>query len=112
MPDAVTDADLAFRQGELEHLPSAALRTHLLTLANQPIDEVRERDVIRTLILNNVLLQRQIDRMNRRNAVQRWVVGALAVAALLGALVDIVVTLTREPPRIEVLAAPPVQRQR
>jgi hypothetical protein len=100
--DAVTDADIAFRQGDLERMSSAELRTHLLTLANQLPSEVRQRDVIRSLILNHLLLQRQIDRMSRRHAFQRWLVAALALAALMSAIVDIAVTVTRDPMRIEV----------
>ena len=100
--DAVTDADQAFVQGELERMTTATLRTHLLTLANQPANQVRERDVIRSLVLNNLLLQRQIDRMGRRHAFHRWLVGALAFSALVGSIVDITLSVTREPVRIQV----------
>jgi len=91
-------------------MTSAALRTHLLTLANQPANDVKQRDVIRSLVLNHLLLQRQIDRFNRRNAFQRWLVGALAAAALLAAVVDIAISLAREPVYVQAVQVPAMQK--
>lgn len=96
-----THVDVEFERGGLERLPTTVLRMHLLSLANQPAKDVQRRDVIRSMLLNDLLLQRQIERMHRRSAVQYWIVGALAGAVLLTSIIDIVVSLTREPLRIE-----------
>jgi len=95
--DACTETDKAFRSGTLDRMSSATLRIHLLTLANQPAKEVQQRDVIRSMMLNQLLLQRQIERMNRQSSGYRWFAAALALASLLGSVTAILLALAREP---------------
>ena len=101
--DAATEADHAFKAGHIERLDSATLRMHLMAIANQPSREVKNREVVRALWLNHVLLQRHIDRLNRRTNRLYWVVVALATCAIVSSLAGIVAALTPAPHKVEII---------
>ena len=109
--DAWTETDKAFRSGAIERMPSATLRIHLLTLANQPATAVEQRDVIRSMLLSHLLLQRQMERLDRRSSIYRWLASALAGVALLGSLIAIFMVATREPVVIQIPQPPVLQQQ-
>ncbi|MEH6638180.1 MAG: hypothetical protein V7717_02775 [Porticoccaceae bacterium] len=84
----------AFREGTVESASTEELQNYLLALSNQPIpnEMVRHRDIIRSITINHMLLQRHvgilqnhITQLNESNGkLQKWVI-ALAVAALVTA---------------------------
>ena len=107
--DAFTEADNAFHSGAIQRLSSATLRVHLLTLANQPARKLQQRDVIRSMLIAELLLQRQMERIVRRISRDRWIAAAVALAALLTSLLAILFVATREPLIIQ--APPPLEQQ-
>ncbi|HZN26544.1 MAG TPA: hypothetical protein VFB75_20110 [Burkholderiales bacterium] len=108
--DAFTETDNAFHSGAIQRLSSATLRVHLLTLANQPARELQQRDVIRSMLIAELLLQRQMERIVRRVSRDRWIAAAVALAALLTSLLAILFVATREPLIIQA-PPPPLEQQ-
>src|SRR5688572_5507591 len=64
--DPHADAENAFRSGCIDRLDNARLRTHLLTLANDGPD--LKRDLIRAAWVQHVLVERQLDELDRKSA--------------------------------------------
>ena len=93
-------AHSAFRSGEVLTQDNEKLIAHLYGLSNQNnINEgTQHRDIIRGITINHILLQRHIDGLNKQNTkIQRWVI-ALAVAALISSVVQILSPLLFQQP--------------
>ena len=85
------NVDLAFRDGKIASCDTATLQAHLIALSNQQIhnDTIQHRDIIRGITINNLLLQRHIENINRKNTITQWLVIVLAIASLAGTVTQI-----------------------
>jgi hypothetical protein len=83
--DNYETADEAFRTKAVLTQDNATLLEHLHGLSNQNNINTgtQHRDIIRGLTINNILMQRHIDALNKQNAKTQCLVIALTVAALL-----------------------------
>ena len=85
-------ANEAFKTGAVLTQSNETLLTLLHGLSNQNNinSGTQHRDIIRGITINHILLQRHIDGLNKQNSkIQRWVI-ALAVAALISSLAQVV----------------------
>lgn len=78
-------ADEAFRTKEVLTQDNETLLSHLHGLSNQNNINpgTQHRDIIRGITINNILMQRHIDTLNKQNASTQRLVIILTVAALL-----------------------------
>ena len=85
---AVSDA---FASGTIVSTDTKSLHAHLLALSNQDVanNTIQHREIIRGMTINNLLLQRHIDRIDTQNTRTQWLVIILAVASLIGTGVQI-----------------------
>lgn len=92
------EADKAFRTQNLLEIPDAELLRHLSALTNirNTNDGTQHRDVIRALSINSVLMQRHIDRLERRGSMVQKIVIALTVAAIVTGSLQLVVAVRAE----------------
>jgi hypothetical protein len=79
-------ADQAFRTKAVLTQDNATLLEHLHGLSNQNNTNTgtQHRDIIRGLTINNILLQRHIDGLNKQNTKTQRLVIALTIASLIG----------------------------
>lgn len=93
--DAYEAMNAAFQSGDIQQCDNDTLQKHLLLLCshNERNETIRHRDIIRGITINQILLQRHIDGLNKRNEKLTWWVIALAIAALISATVQTVVTV-------------------
>ena len=118
--DRYEEADRAFRVGEVLTDDKEKLLEHLSGLSNLTNINTgtQHRDIIRSITINHILLNRhiktlqgQVDELHNHittlntgnTKIQKWVI-ALAVAALVGAVIQTIVTI-----RAELRAAPLTQ---
>ena len=81
----------AFDDNSLQSCDNETLQKHLIALANElvPNVNVQQRNIIRGITINQILLQRHIDSLEKRSAkIQCWVI-ALAVASLISSVLQI-----------------------
>lgn len=81
----------AFDDNSLQSCDNETLQKHLIALANElvPNVNVQQRNIIRGITINHILLQRHIDSLEKRSAkIQCWVI-ALAVASLISSVLQI-----------------------
>lgn len=81
----------AFRDGNIADKSNVELSNFLIALSNEVVysENVRHRDIIRGLTINQLLLQRHIDSLNKQNSkIQKWVI-ALAAASLISSIIQI-----------------------
>lgn len=81
----------AFRDGNIADKSNVELSSFLIALSNEVVysENVRHRDIIRGLTINQLLLQRHIDSLNKQNSkIQKWVI-ALAAASLISSIIQI-----------------------
>ena len=92
------DAHAAFMGGDVENAPDEQLLAYLSGLSNQNNTNTgtQHRDIIRGLTINNILLKRHLDGLqrhitllNRQNSQTQKVVIALTIASLLGTAAQI-----------------------
>jgi hypothetical protein len=83
--DNYETADKAFRTKAVLSQDNETLLEHLHGLSNQNNTNTgtQHRDIIRGITINNILMQRHIDELNKQNARTQRLVIALTVAALL-----------------------------
>ena len=100
----------AFQNGDIQQCDNDTLQKHLLILCSrhENNESIRHRDIIRGITINHIILQRHIDGLNRRNEKLTWWVIALAVAALVSATVQTVVTVMAyiKTPTVETTSQP------
>lgn len=80
-----------FLSGGILTASDEKLQEYIMSLSSGhvPNDMVRHREIIRALTINHIQMKRHIDGLNTQsNKTQRWVM-ALAVAALIGTIVQI-----------------------
>lgn len=84
--DSYETADQAFRTKAVLTQDNAILLEHLHGLSNQNNINTgtQHRDIIRGLTINNILLQRHIDSLNKQNTKTQRLVIALTIASLIG----------------------------
>ena len=92
------DAHAAFMRGDVLNAPDEQLLAYLSGLSNQNNTNTgtQHRDIIRGLTINNILLKRHLDGLqrhitllNRQNSQTQKVVIALTIASLLGTAAQI-----------------------
>ena len=83
--DSYETADKAFRSGAVLSQNNETLLAHLHGLSNQNNTNTgtQHRDIIRGITINNILMQRHIDALNKQNTRTQKLVIVLTVAALL-----------------------------
>jgi len=83
-------AHAAFEGGHVDGATDAELREWLLGLANQPVrnETTQHRDIIRGLTINNLIMQRHIDKLDGQNRLTQWLVIALTVVATITGVVQ------------------------
>lgn len=83
----------AFRDWTVLGQDKEILFQHLRALSNKPIESehVRHRDIIRGITINNILMQRHIDALEKRAKFLTVFVAVISVASLLAALAQIMV---------------------
>lgn len=95
-------ADKAFRTKAILSQDSEVLLAHLNGLSNQNNTNTgtQHRDIIRGITINNILLQRHINSLqshitslDAKNSKLQWWVMALAIAALVGTVVQTITAL-------------------
>ena len=93
---AVSDA---FANGSISSADTKTLKAHLLALANQDVanNTIQHREMIRGMTINNLLLQRHIDHIDRQNTRTQWLVILLAAASLVGTGVQIYLAFLPQP---------------
>lgn len=76
----------AFVENTISDCDDKELQKHLLLLSIEPVPNtsVQHRNIIRGITINQILLQRHIDRLNKQNSKTQWLVVALTVASLIG----------------------------
>lgn len=81
----------SFSNWDIANLPASKLQDYLIILANQPVhnEMVRHREIIRGITINNILMQKHIESLERKNRLMTWAVGALTIASLIATLVQI-----------------------
>ena len=88
----------AFRTGAIETCDNAALRRHLSGLANQNNTNTgtQHRDIIRGLTINQMLLERHIDTLDKLGAKTQRLIIWLTVAAVVGTVVQTLIAVSAE----------------
>ena len=96
--DKYEEADAAFRRGDVESQSDQQLLSYLSGLSNQNDTNTgtQHRDIIRGLTINNILLKRHLDGLQRhigilntQNARTQVLVVALTIASLIGSGVQV-----------------------
>jgi hypothetical protein len=90
----------ALETGHIERVDSASLEAHVLALVNHP-ETANQKDVIRASWVNRALLQRQLDKLDRRSSRLYWILAGIAFVTIVNSLGQLIATLSPAASRVE-----------
>lgn len=78
-------AERAFDENTLADCDDKTLQEYLIAVAREDVlnPALQHRNIIRGITINHLLLQRHIDRLNKKNSITQQLVIALTVSALI-----------------------------